>query len=130
MSNVFEENTMNFCWVTINVANMERSLGFYQNLFGLKVQRKMTPGPGMELAFLGDGAGTEVELIQDLRTPEPTHGKDISLGFEVADLDAFVATLAKAGLALHSGPFQPNPKIRFAFVLDPDGVKVQLVQKL
>lgn len=119
---------MNFCWVTLNVANMERSLGFYQNLVGLKVHRKMTPAPGMELAFLGNGSGTEVELIQDPRTPQPAYTKDISLGFEVPDLDAFLATLTKAGVAVHSGPFQPTPRIRFAFVLDPDGARVQFVQ--
>ena len=121
---------MNICWVTLNVANMERSLAFYQNIVGLKVQRKMAPGPGMELAFLGNGSGTEVELIQDPRTPQPAFTKDISLGFEVADLDGFLVALGKAGISIHSGPFQPNPKVRFAFVLDPDGVRVQFVENL
>ena len=36
--------------------------------------------------------------------------------------------LVERGIAIHSGPFQPNPELRFLYVLDPDGLKVQFVE--
>ena len=31
---------MKFCWVTINVKDMEKSLHFYQEVIGLNINRK------------------------------------------------------------------------------------------
>lgn len=31
---------------------------------------------------------------------------------------------------IHSGPFQPNPHTKFIYLLDPNGLKVQLVENI
>ncbi len=46
---------MKFCWCTITVKDMEESLKFYQEVVGLKLNRRFEAGPGVEIAFLGDG---------------------------------------------------------------------------
>ena len=44
---------MKFCWVTVHVRDMEESLKFYQDIVGLKINRRMKPAAGTEIVFLG-----------------------------------------------------------------------------
>ena len=46
---------MKFCWTTIRVNNLEKSLKFYQEIVGLMVDRRFKAGQDLEIAFLGDG---------------------------------------------------------------------------
>lgn len=118
---------MKFCWCTIMVKDMEESLKFYQEVVGLKVDRRFKAGPGVEIVFLGDGE-TKVELISDEKNKEVNFGPDISLGFEVDSVDEMINFVKEKGIAIHSGPVQPNPNTRFFFVLDPNGLKIQFVE--
>lgn len=119
---------MKFCWVTINVKNMEKSLEFYTGIVGLAVDRVMKPNPSMQIAFLGAGE-TKVELIFDPKPESPSFGKDISIGFEVESLDRLIETVKSKGIEV-AGPFQPNPMIKFVYVPDPDGMRVQFVENI
>lgn len=118
---------MKFCWTTILVHNMEKSLEFYQKVVGLEMSRRIKAGPGVEIAFLGSGE-TQVELIENEAVQEISVGTDISMGFEVDSLESMMEIIKEKGLDIHSGPFQPNPHTRFFYVLDPDGWKIQFVQ--
>ncbi|TFG83500.1 MAG: VOC family protein [Spirochaetales bacterium] len=118
---------MKFCWTTIMAKNMEESLRFYQDIVGLALQRRFQPAPGQEIAFLGEGE-TQVELITNQKKVSVEFGQDISLGFATESLDALTETLGKHGIAVHSGPFQPSPELRFLYALDPNGLKIQFVE--
>ncbi len=120
---------MKFCWSTLSVNNMEESLKFYQEIVGLTIDRKFTAGPGVEIAFLGDGE-TKVELISNEEIKDVTFGQHISLGFEVKSVDEMIEFVKEKGLAIHSGPFQPNPHVKFFFVTDPNGLKIQFVENV
>ena len=120
---------MKFCWTTINVRDLDKSVAFYRDILGLEVNRRMKPGPELELAFLGSGE-TQVELICHARSKDISFGKDISLGFIVDSIDEFARMIAARGLPVHSGPFQPNPFIKFIYIQDPDGLKIQLVENV
>lgn len=120
---------MKFCWCTLSVKNMEESLKFYQEIVGLKVDRKFNAGPGVEIAFLGDGE-TKVELICNETSKDVVMGQDISLGFEVNSVEEMMAFVKEKGIAIHSGPFQPNPHVKFFFVMDPNGLKIQFVENI
>lgn len=120
---------MKFCWTTINVKDMEQSLQFYQEIIGLNLNRKMKAGPGMELAFLGTGE-TQVELIWNSKAGAVSFGSDISLGFEVDSLDKTIEFLKIRNIPIHSGPFQPNPSVKFIHVLDPNGLRIQFVENI
>lgn len=118
---------MQYLWTTITVGNMEESLAFYQNVLSLPVSSRMKT-PAAEIVFLGDGE-TKIELIyHEGNTPSPI-GKDISIGLSVENLDAFMEMLKQKGIPIVEGPFSPNPSIRFCFVHDPNGVRVQLVER-
>ncbi|MHB0896342.1 MAG: VOC family protein [Spirochaetales bacterium] len=120
---------MKFCWTTINVTNMEKSLGFYRDIVGLPIARRMKPNPDMEIVFLGSGE-TQVELIYEAKNKTVSFGRDISIGFVVESLDAFAELLKSAGVQVFAGPFQPNPSVKFIYLLDPDGLRVQFVQNM
>lgn len=120
---------MKFCWTTINVKDLDRSLAFYQDIIGLPIVRRMQPNPDMELVFLGEG-GTQVELIWRKEAADIEYGEDISLGFVVDSLDDSSEALKSRNIEIHSGPFQPKPYIRFLYILDPDGLKIQLVENI
>jgi len=120
---------MKMCWVTINVKNMEQSLQFYTETVGLTVDRRINPMPGTEIAFLKAG-GIEVELIKNDRNPDPQFGRDISLGFEVESVDDLKSELEELDGLEIEGPFQPNPRIKFFYIQDPNGVKIQFVENI
>jgi lactoylglutathione lyase len=120
---------MKFCWSTLHIRDMEESLKFYTEIVGLSVERRFKAGPAMEIVFLGNGE-TKVELVADKQHKNISIGQDISLGFTVDSVDEKILSLQQKGISLHSGPFQPNPHIRFFYLLDPNGLKIQFVEQL
>jgi len=121
---------MRFGWVTINVKDIKASSSFYEDIVGLSVNGRRTPIPGVEIVFLGfGGQDTEIELIQNDAIPSPDYGKDISIGFEVESLDEHIAFMRNEGIGM-VGPYQPSSLIRFVYVDDPDGVKIQFYENL
>ncbi|MDF2986432.1 MAG: Glyoxalase/bleomycin resistance protein/dioxygenase [Eubacterium sp.] len=119
---------MKFLWTTIKVTNMEASLKFYQEILGLPLNRRFGTGTDMEIAFLGEG-GTEVELICNKGTEKVDFGTDISMGFQVESLDETMSLVKGKGYAI-TGPFQPNPHVKFFYTVDPDGMKIQFVENM
>ncbi len=83
----------------------------------------------MEIAFLGAG-GTEVELFYDSSQEPMGNPESISLGFKVNSVNEQIKLIEEKGLSVESGPFQPNPNVKFFFVRDPNGVKIQFVEDL
>ncbi|HCX64301.1 MAG TPA: glyoxalase [Eubacteriaceae bacterium] len=118
---------MSFAHVTILVKNLQESLDFYQNIVGLPIARQFDAGEGTTIAFLGEGP-TKVELIYNKDTHHDAFGENISIGFQVESMDQTMEFVKEKGMEVYSGPFEPNPKTKFFYVLDPNGLKVQFVQ--
>jgi len=122
-----EENIMKFNWVTIMVNDMKESISFYNEILGLPVKRRFKSGKDSEICFLGDGE-TQVELIHSQGMNESKHTLDISLGFVVDSLEEAIGMLVEQGIEIFQGPFSPNDHIKYLFILDPNGVKIQLAE--
>jgi len=120
---------MKFLWSTLVVNNIEEAVKFYTEAVGLKEARRMKTPQGTEIVFLGEGE-TQVELMESMEKKHINMGSDISLGFSVDSVDAKIAELKGNGIAIHSGPFQPAPYVKFFYVLDPDGLKIQFVEQI
>ncbi|HQA60228.1 MAG TPA: VOC family protein [Tepidanaerobacteraceae bacterium] len=118
-----------FLWATITVKDMEESLKFYQEIVGLTLDRRYQARPGVEIAFLGSGE-TKVELIKDDSIEDVNIGEHISLGFEVDSVDGMMKFLGAKGIPIHSGPFQPNPSIKFFYIKDPNGLNIQFFEHI
>src|SRR5438034_2443331 len=63
---------------------------------------------------------------------EPTKGRSLdAIGFDVKSLDDFAKRLEELGIKLDSSPQQiPNSKIRVAFLTDPWGTHIELIENL
>ncbi|HEV7329128.1 MAG TPA: VOC family protein [Bosea sp. (in: a-proteobacteria)] len=118
----------------IRVLDEGRSLAFYETAFGLAVADRFG-FDGFTLVYLRNReADFEVELtINHARTEPYVLGDGYGhVAFAVEDLDAEHARLVAAGLA-------PNPikdfhregalLARFFFIQDPDGYKIEVLQK-
>lgn len=120
---------MKFCWSTLRVTDLETSIKFYEEIIGLSLARRFPAGPGVEIAFLGSGE-TQIELICREAGKRVDVGADICWGFEVESLDAALFLVKEKGIAVEGEPVQPNPSVKYFFIKDPDGMRIQLVQKL
>ncbi len=117
---------MKFCWITINVANMEESINFYHDIIGLKVAERFMLGNEIEIAMLGEGEGTKVELIYNKDNTAKSTG--ISIGFEVDSLEKAMELMREKNIPIIRGPISPNSSTSFFFINDPNGVEIQIVQ--
>ena len=118
----------------IRVFDLDRSIKFYTELLGMKLQRKEEfPGGRFTLAFVGYGPednNTVVELTFNWDQATPY---DIGTGFGhlalgVSDIYAVCGALEKQGAKI---PRPPGPMkhgtTHIAFVEDPDGYKIELI---
>lgn len=121
---------MQFLWTTVYVKDLDESIAFYSDLAELKVQRRFPAGPGVEIAFLGNGAENEtlVELLADVSKRDVAFGEDISVGFAVDSADAMMERVKEKKIPVHSGPFE-TPAFKFFCVKDPNGLNVQFFER-
>lgn len=119
---------MDFCWITLNVKNMEESLKFYNGLLGIKIFRRFSPNPGVNIAMVGEKYGPKIELICSENNNSKIQSRGISIGFEVKSLDEAVKYMKSKGIAIKRGPISPSPGIKFFFIDDPNGVEIQIVE--
>ncbi|AIQ15198.1 VOC family protein [Paenibacillus durus] len=113
-------------WITLRVRDLEVSLNFYHGILKLPVQRRFE-SRGRQIAMLGTDGQPKVELIQG---SEPVLKAEcgVSIGFEVESLDEAMEYLKSEGIPTVRGPVAPNPRLRFFYILDPDGFEVQLAE--
>jgi len=120
---------MKFSWVTIHVKNMDESLKFYNEILSLPITRTIEMPDGGKIVFLGEGE-TSIELIDLPEEKISSFNESLSIGFSIPSLETFENLLENNGINVHSGPFQPNPQLKFIYILDPNGVKVQLIEHI
>ena len=119
---------MRMAQLTLMVNNLEKSIEFYETITELTISRRFKAGPG-EIAFMINADGeTEVELVSMPQGPK-FEGKGFIVCFETEKLDA-VQELAKARGLNPSDIRNPDSKNRYFYVYDPNGVSVEIKQKL
>ncbi len=121
---------MKYLWTTVNVENLDESVDFYSDLVGLKLLRRFPAGPGVEIAFMGNGTDNEtlLELMADSSIGTIGFSEFISIGFAVDSVDAMLDLLKGKNILIHSGPFE-TPGFKFFTIQDPDGLSVQLFEQ-
>jgi lactoylglutathione lyase len=121
-----ETENMNCCWSTITTEKLDESVNFYTEILGLYVARRFSPFPGTKIAFLKDGNGFKIELLQN-SGPAGAPKEGISLGFEVKSLADTLALVQSKQIPAFGGPTKV-PGCSFFFVKDPNGVSIQFVE--
>jgi lactoylglutathione lyase len=118
----------------IRVLDEQRSVDFYKKAFGLDVSSRLD-FPSFTLVYLrNDEADFELELtINKDRTEPYSHGEAYGhVAFVVDDLAAEHARFRGLGLnPLDIKEFKPDGNLiaRFFFVQDPDGYKIEVLER-
>lgn len=123
---------------SIRTSNMERSINFYSKFFGMKLlSRREIPQNNAEIAFLQDpetkGAMLELTFF---RTQKKFMQADYEnrvfdhLAFEVKNMTRTLEAMRKEKVAVTDEPFRLTPMgSLLAFVEDPDGTLIELIEK-
>ncbi len=115
----------------MRVNDLERSVKFYQDALGLEASRRFLSPRGAQLVFLKTpNSDEEIELCQMPAGAESVRVQPdlMHLAFEVENLEAFAAELAKKGFALSDGPTKTGSGSVIAFIDAPEGYEVELIQ--
>ena len=122
--------------VGMTSGDLDRTIAFYCGLLGLTLALRKTNERG-EMAFLDTGNGmlevacpaAEIARSRDV----PPHEAGMRhLTFAVDDVDAMIERLEAAGVQIAEPPRNAiNTELirRLAFVRDPDGLLVELVER-
>ena len=115
---------MKMLHVTIQTTKFESEIEFYEKEVGLVLQRDMRPAK--ELVFLANGEGeTCIEVIHN-PDAEDAGNQNLSIGFKTEDVEKKREELVAAGYDV-TPMISPMPDVKFFFVTDPAGVKVQFM---
>ncbi len=117
-----------FIWNTIHTTSLKASIDFYTTLVGLKIEREFTSPLDVQYVFMADDRGFEIELISQASPNECSAPSNLSLGFEVPNLDVMIDAITTFGLSLE-GEVITVPHTRFCFVKDPNGITIQFVER-
>ena len=119
----------------LRVGDLDRSLAFYTEVLGMReLRRQDYPSGRFTLAFVGYGpesASAVLELTHNWDTPAYEIGTGFGhVAIEVADAYAACAAIKARGgkVVREAGPMKHGTTV-IAFVEDPDGYKIELIQK-
>lgn len=116
----------------IRAANLERSLQFYTNVLGFELL-EVVKVLDQSFYFVGN-ATVRIEIEQansaELETPKGQTAGLYHLAFSVDDLEGLCESLREKGATFLLPPSQFREDRKIAFILDPDGVFIQLIQYL
>lgn len=118
----------------LRVGNLERSLDFYCNILGMKLlRRKDYPGGQFTLAFVGYGDESDHTVLELTHNWDTKHyDLGTAYGHIALGVDDIYATCeqirAQGGkVTREPGPMKHGSTV-IAFIEDPDGYKVELIQ--
>ena len=118
----------------VRVRDEERSVDFYRRAFGLEIAQRVD-FPDFTLIYMREPAGGfEVELTVNKDRAQPYSLGDGygHLAFVVDDLEAERTRMTAQGLApkdIKQMNHDGKPFGKFFFIEDPDGYKIEVLQK-
>ncbi|MBT3887727.1 MAG: lactoylglutathione lyase [Nitrosomonadaceae bacterium] len=119
----------------LRVGNLENSIEFYSQVLGMRVlRRKDYPEGRFTLAFVGyqnESDATAIELTHNWDTKEYDLGAGFGhIAIEVDDAYIACEMVKKRGgrVTREAGPMKHGLTV-IAFVEDPDGYKIEFIQK-
>ena len=119
----------------LRVGDLEKSLAFYTDVLGMKLLRRNDyPDGKFTLAFVGfsdEASGAVIELTHNWGVDHYDIGNAYGhIAIEVADAYAACETIKQRDgkVVREAGPMKHGSTV-IAFVEDPDGYKIELIQK-
>ena len=119
----------------LRVGDLDRSIDFYTNVLGMQLlRRKDYPGGKFTLAFVGydsEDRAAVLELTYNWGVDKYELGTAFGhIALEVEDAYAACDEIRKRGgkVVREAGPMKHGTTV-IAFVEDPDGYKIELIQR-
>lgn len=119
----------------LRVVDLEKSLGFYTDVLGMKLLRRNDyPDGKFTLAFVGfsdEASGAVIELTHNWGVEHYDIGNAYGhIAIEVADAYAACEHIKQRGgkVVREAGAMKHGSTV-IAFIEDPDGYKIELIQK-
>ena len=119
---------MKFKFVTITTDNLDESSVFYNNILEMKTINSFSIPDGTRISFHGY---TE-ELVELIEFPGPGPDKNksnVSICFEVDDILEMEKNLISKNIKILKGPFEVPNGDKLMFILDPNNVEIEFIQK-
>ena len=120
----------------LRVFDLDRSVDFYVNKLGMKLIRKTErPEQRYSLAFVGYGGEDDATVLEltynwDQKEPYNLGSAYGHIAVAVADAKRACDALGKAGVKITrpAGPVKGGTTV-IAFIEDPDGYKIELIER-
>jgi lactoylglutathione lyase len=129
-------DTYRFLHTMLRVKDLDKSVAFYTGQLGMtELRRNVVEGGRYTLAFVGYGDEKSGAVIELTYNWDQTDGYEIGTGFGhlavgMPDVYAACAKMKDAGVTVtrDAGPVKHGTTV-IAFIEDPDGYKIELVQR-
>jgi len=120
-----------FLHTRMRVDDLDKTVAFYEKVFGLEVSRRHESPRGSKLVFLSvPNSEEEIELTYFPGSGPVQVQEDLMhLAFEVDSMDDFANHLEKVGYSFSDGPTKSSSGSVFAFVDAPEGYEVEVIEK-
>lgn len=121
---------MKVAFITIGTNDMDGSVAFYTEVLGFDLMSRVTPSPEVELAFLKDPSGVQIELIKRASDPAVTNSAcSVSLTFHVVDIEATHAHLISRNAPELEEPRTLPGGLKLLLAKDPNGVVLGFIEE-
>jgi lactoylglutathione lyase len=125
-----------FVHTSIRVSNIHRSIDFYCRFFGMKViSRREIKQTNAEIVFLQNqeskGCLLELTFYRDqVKFSQPVYEERLfdHLAFEVHELNNLINALKKENVTVTDEPNKFGANTLIAFIEDPDGTLIELIE--
>ncbi len=125
-----------FLHTMIRVRDLDKSIDFYTRLLGMKLtRRKDYPSGEFTLAFVGYGDETDSTVVELTHNWGQQEDYDLGTGFGhlaigVPDIYGTCEQLESEGVGIPRppGPMKHGGSV-IAFIEDPDGYKIELIER-
>jgi lactoylglutathione lyase len=122
-----------FLHTCYRIGEIDRSVEFYETL-GFEERRRMPIGDEAVNVFMGlPGEDPVLELTYNHGVDSYDLGSGYNhIALAVEDLDGTLTGLAQSGIEPEKPPYRPGGRTtgsRIAFVRDPDGYRVELIER-
>ena len=121
-----------FLHTMLRVGDIDRSVHFYTELLGMReIRRRDVPDGKYTLVFVGYGDGPEIELTYNYGTDHYEMGGAFGhLAIGVPEIVSVCDKVRAGGgkVVREPGPVQFGTTV-IAFVEDPDGYKIELIER-
>ncbi|HEV7369073.1 lactoylglutathione lyase [Arenibaculum sp.] len=136
MSDTASGSSYRILHTMLRVLDLEKSLDFYTRLLGMKLLRRTDyEGGRFTLAFVGYGSESDTAVIELTHNWDQAEPYTIGSGYGhiaigVPDIHATCDRLAAEGVRIPRppGPMKHGSTV-IAFIEDPDGYKVELIER-